>query len=396
MKNQDAAGPYFATLGGQTSKKEAIRTFLLDSIPICCNIKKTQVANKALHFYKTLHKKYVECSYHRDDPEFQTWLANDFKLSPHENCEGPGAQPSGCKVGRPRKPIEMAGPRTKKRRIESLTKEETPEALLSAASTSLNKSGDRLKAQVVTAISSLPNSEMGVIKSMIEQPPPAFVQASPAEALALMLELSLSVRDYLILRQRTKTTFFDFKKRGWREKPKFPIYPKVLQAKKDCYPLEPVTITETSAEIKLQALLDHTMKRFFEAKPHLLSNIEISEEQYLLLILKAGVDGSSGQAQYKLPFADPQASDASLFSTCLVPIELKNGDDVIWRNPAPNSTRFCRPIRFAYEKETQAQTFQVIRDLQSQINNLIPSVVKVDDREILVNSLPFPSTFLIH
>jgi hypothetical protein len=64
-----------------------------------------------------------------------------------------------------------------------------------------------------------------------------------------------------------------------------------------------------------------------------------------------------------------------MFLTSLVPLQLYNekpgGDKVIiWQNPRPSSTRFCRPIRFQLKKETTELTVQEITDTEEQISRL--------------------------
>ncbi|KYM93385.1 hypothetical protein ALC62_16014 [Cyphomyrmex costatus] len=70
----------------------------------------------------------------------------------------------------------------------------------------------------------------------------------------------------------------------------YPSYYKVQQAKRDCYPLiQAIKITDTSAEINLQALLDltvHRMSKVFNIKKH-------SETDKFILISKWGFDGAS-------------------------------------------------------------------------------------------------------
>jgi len=51
-------------------------------------------------------------------------------------------------------------------------------------------------------------------------------------------------------------------------------------------------------------------------------------------------------------------TDSSVFSFSLVPLRLvanckyTNENTILWENPCPPSTRYCRPIKFSYEKET--------------------------------------------
>lgn len=72
------------------------------------------------------------------------------------------------------------------------------------------------------------------------------------------------------------------------------------------------------------------------------------------LICKWGFDGSSGHSLYKQKFTDSSNTDEFLFSIGLVPIHLRNDVDgnIVWKNPRTSSTRFCRPIKFIYAKET--------------------------------------------
>ena len=73
----------------------------------------------------------------------------------------------------------------------------------------------------------------------------------------------------------------------------FPPYHKVMQAKLKCYPKD-INITESSASIKVQDLLDHTATRLLESK----SEDEISkiEGESLSLFTKWGCDVASGQS----------------------------------------------------------------------------------------------------
>ena len=78
------------------------------------------------------------------------------------------------------------------------------------------------------------------------------------------------------------------------------------------------------------------------------------------MISKVGYDGCTGQSVYKQLVSDgaEQASFAqeqSLFLTCIVPLQIKSKETehLIWRNPRPSSTFYCRPIRFQYIKESE-------------------------------------------
>lgn len=56
----------------------------------------------------------------------------------------------------------------------------------------------------------------------------------------------------------------------------------------------------------------------------------------------------------------------------------------LWRNPVPSSTRFCRPIKITYEKES-SELIQRERDnIEKQINELKKTVIKLINDEIEV------------
>ena len=47
----------------------------------------------------------------------------------------------------------------------------------------------------------------------------------------------------------------------------------------------------------------------------------------------------------------------TMFLASMVPLRLRTEDGrVIWANPKPNSTFFCRPISFIFEKESKELT----------------------------------------
>lgn len=56
-----------------------------------------------------------------------------------------------------------------------------------------------------------------------------------------------------------------------------------------------------------------------------------------------------------------------------------------WRNPAPSSTRFCRPIRIKFEKETTELIQSERDDIEKQLKAINKSVVR-----LLCNDLQMP------
>ena len=73
---------------------------------------------------------------------------------------------------------------------------------------------------------------------------------------------------------------------------------------------------------------------------------------------KVGSDGTSGLSVYKLPSNINRKDEASVFLTSIVPMKIyaicKNRQKIlIWKNPKPSSTRYCRPVKIHFTKETK-------------------------------------------
>lgn len=60
--------------------------------------------------------------------------------------------------------------------------------------------------------------------------------------------------------------------------------------------------------------------------------------------------------------------------TLLVPVRLKDDDtgEVLWQNPSPNSSRFCRPIRLNFTKDTNEITIEEKKSLDKEIREFLP------------------------
>lgn len=78
------------------------------------------------------------------------------------------------------------------------------------------------------------------------------VPYTPDEALALLVDANLSVHQYELIQKQAKK----------RNANIYPSYPQVANAKGRCYPdKETISIVDTSVNIQLQSLLDHTAMR---------------------------------------------------------------------------------------------------------------------------------------
>ena len=108
---------------------------------------------------------------------------------------------------------------------------------------------------------------------------------------------------------------------------RFPCYSRVQLAKKQCYPKEDsIKVCETSAEVSLQAILNHTVERLLLVQKPVVDTLDKHELNSLILYSKWGFDGSSGHNSYKQTFLEPEASDASVFISTFVPLRLMCGN----------------------------------------------------------------------
>ncbi|KAF2891826.1 hypothetical protein ILUMI_14347 [Ignelater luminosus] len=61
----------------------------------------------------------------------------------------------------------------------------------------------------------------------------------------------------------------------------------------------------------------------------------------------------------------------------------------LWENPRPSSTRFCRPIKFMYMKETT-------ESIRKEVVKVRDEVAKLNPYEIHINDKLVPINFVLH
>jgi len=124
-------------------------------------------------------------------------------------------------------------------------------------------------------------------------------------------------------------------------------------------------------------LVDHTVARIIEGYQAAFKAIEYSKiSGPLKAIYKWGCDGSSGHSTYRQRFSDPEIGmiDESIFSICMVPLQILDiNNAVIWQNERPSSTRFCRPIKISFEKETADLVRKEVKNIEQKIEQILPS-----------------------
>ena len=239
------------------------------------------------------------------------------------------------------------------------------EVILHAAQIILQKEGKRHASQVLKDITNESSCECKCTKRRSKSSEPQQPLTS-RQALKMFVEADLSRRQYEIIRA-TNTKFY-------------PSYEVLLKAKEECYPSkESLRVTATCAESDLQSLLNHTIIRLSIYLEEVLMTLTEDERNTLLIMCKWGCDGSQ-QSQFKQRHYSDADSDANIFMTSFVPLQIVCGEDkkkIVWQNPTPSSFRFCRPIRFRYIKETTDITKEEISYVQDQIKSLKASEVEI-------------------
>lgn len=269
---------------------------------------------------------------------------------------------STCTHPSPRKSFEDLSNRQKRRRTEdTLACSSSSAEIVFSAERALRKAGESDTADVMKYLMENPE-EASKIKAFIEGKSIQVREISPLKALALYVSMNLSKWRYNTLR--------DFNTSEGALK--YPSYYMLVKEKIKCYPAkEDLTVTESSAKIKLQALMDLTSKRLIRSL-----ETPVDPNQQLVLTSKWGFDGSSSQSIYHQRTSEDEQIDlASNFMISLVPLRLVSKGVTIWENERPSSTSFCRPILFKFIKETKENVQREMAEIEAEIEALTPSTI---------------------
>eukprot|EP00733_Pompholyxophrys_punicea_P000623 Pompholyxophrys_punicea_v1_NODE_197_length_2826_cov_3.367737.p1 type:complete len:372 gc:universal NODE_197_length_2826_cov_3.367737:1830-715(-) len=82
--------------------------------------------------------------------------------------------------------------------------------------------------------------------------------------------------------------------------------------------------------------------------------------------------------------------DSSIVAATWLPLQIKLQDKILWTNPKPSSTRFCRPLRITFAKESDPLCKKLREDVEKEMektkNVIIPiadTLLKVDHQSEL-------------
>ena len=98
-------------------------------------------------------------------------------------------------------------------------------------------------------------------------------------------------------------------------------------------------------------------------------------------------DGSD----YKISKIDNLTCDNTTFVVCFCILVIKQGDNILFNNPSPSSTLFCRPLRIYFRKENSSFLKEVFKSLETEVLNLKQFSCTFDDKEYTFNGNFYPS-----
>jgi hypothetical protein len=149
-------------------------------------------------------------------------------------------------------------------------------------------------------------------------------------------------------------------------------------------------VSDHSAFVPLQQLLDITTKRILELDQSIEANLHnLAEENdnqlTATLTYKYGFDGSgSHQRQMQPDQAGDHSEVKNLFATQLVPLQIsvctRKTDQIIWECSRPNNPHTCRPLRLSFEVENKETTVAENERLLAEIKNLDNYIVSENPR----------------
>lgn len=332
-------------------------------------------------FVAKLFAKWKQCHRIHDRliKNHHDWLNEEFKVP---NIQGDQQPLSKEPVsGRPKKDFKISSLRSKQRSVKTLVKNLSPEQLSFATESSLVMSGKRRAAKVMKlALESSPRSLKRMQQSKSNTP--SFTPYTPVEALALIVDTSMTKEDYLKVQRGAKARGANI----------YPAYNQILQIKQTCYP-ENVTISDIEARIPIQKVLDHTVTRLFEVQKEVIS-LHLPPEVFEIdVYYKWGLDGSGGHSIYKQHFADsPKYSDSNIILSTIVPLEMsifhEGEKKIFWKNPSPSSTKWCRPIGFKLIKETNETIKQEFDATEQQMRAVTSTTISLQEKSLTFEHHP--------
>lgn len=365
---------------GRPAQKEHLCNFVLSSWPTeKLNDRDTQsVRNEVSRLFSKIMSK---------------WEASSRKLETFEKKHGKWLEEIEIisvkvsetkKRGRPEVSFSDAKPRAKRAKCEDLVETYSAENLLYAASMKYRKEGNLSVAKILKLIHDDPKCASLVLEAYESSSQKKEEKVlTNSEALACLLDGNFSKMQYMLIRKKCISRAIAL----------FPPYKCVLLEKKKCYP-GGITVSQTKAEVDLQSLLDNDSLRLITLLQEIGSHFEPGKTYKFKFYHKIGADGSGDHSEYKQRFNEDGASDKSILLTAICPLQLQfeNPQDpfiaegmpkVMWTNPSPSSTKFCKPLRIQMIKESRESALAEEAYISEKISAVTPSVVTCESEALI-------------
>lgn len=276
------------------------------------------------------------------------WLNSEFKI-PDLNTINVEKPSSEIRPGRPSIEFKDKSKRSQRRESAEISAQckHDPLRIVMACRHAVRQSGHKDLTPILKEISKSPQCPAKVRK-LLDISTLTIIRKTPEEGLAFVLDNCLSKSTYLNMRLESKSCGADI----------WPIYNDVRKVKEKCRPpKETISIRENVAEVAVQPLLNHTAKRIINMQAAvILQTLRRTDcmEVDTVLTCTWGFDESTGHSAYQQRWQNKEnMSDESLFATTLIPLRLATSTGLtLWNNRAPQSSRFCRPIKFEFVKES--------------------------------------------
>ena len=223
------------------------------------------------------------------------WLDEDIVFFETTRSANRPENFSNGRKSRPLKDFSELSNQRKRQRVAPLFENYSQEELTFATRKSLQMSGRRDAATIVQEISDYSPTRATTIKKCFQTPRSIAIKYTADEALALYVDGRYTKRSYVLMQSGAKS----------RNAHIYPSYNSLLEAKKKCYPDEQhILVSDISAEVNLQAILNHTASRIVEMQKEVLNQKMTELSQGVTLVCKWGCDGSAGQSTYKQGYSE--------------------------------------------------------------------------------------------
>ena len=323
-------------------------------------------------FLRYVKKQVKASSYNKDlfNKKCEQFLAQDFPFLPQYDEANATKEIKPLSIFAKILPYIAKKERARRAETANIRSENDDDAIIQSAKQILKRQGQK---DVVKAMDKMLHDSPipSTSKSKDDQESNVISETTPEEALCLILNKNLSVDTYKTLRKHA------IEKGAGKI---YPSYHQILAEKKKCNPSN-VHINPSEAWADLQDLLDHTTSRTL-SMDSIYQNLVESHNGFtdiqLVHYFKWGIDGAGSFFPYNQGGMDPIHSQ-HLLASHLVSLQISSVTifNTVFTSENVNSALACRPIRLAFEKETEETVKKEYFRISAEINSLQPFKMEI-------------------